>query len=180
MKKYSIIISSALLLLSCKQVNDNTKTTESSLLYISEERVVYYQNDSITIHPFEQFNIVKLDAINNEMFETLEFSIKDTLQTIRVLGNNIPKQKYLANGNSLSICNYKDFISDEKGATITFKTYSGKLSRRIEKGNEYKIIYCYKSDSEVRRTNVATDDLIEGYYIVDILPLNEKFERENH
>ena len=51
------------------------------------------------------------------------------------------------------------------------------LRRSLVKNRKYKVIYSFKSDSELWRKPYPTEPT-DGYYIVDVLELNQPFERE--
>jgi len=175
MKKYILILTTTLTLFACTNTNTKSESNESSLNYIDSERDIYFKNDSLTLHPFEQFNIVKFERIDNESALSLKFNVIDTIQIIKASADKkntrvIDQSIYIFDNN---------IKYDNVSATIKLKTVNGYIDRKTEIGKEYKMIYCYFSDSEFHRIDPASDDYNDGYYIVDIVPLNERFERES-
>jgi hypothetical protein len=62
-------------------------------------------------------------------------------------------------------------------AHILLELDDGDIRRSLVKNRRYKVIYSFKSDSELWRKPFPTESS-DGYYIVDVLELNQPFERE--
>ncbi len=74
-----------------------------------------------------------------------------------------------------------EFI-DNKGWTgskiiLSLATISDTIKREIIKGQKYQVLFSYQNDSEALRTNLGTC-IMSGYYIVDIIKMGQKFERQ--
>ena len=74
---------------------------------------------------------------------------------------------------------YNDSIhegSDDK-VFLELEMFDGILKRELIKGQKYKVIFSFISDSQALRSNGGTENM-SGYYIVDIVNLNDKFQRQ--
>lgn len=176
MKKLILIAFTLFIFSACKEQNN----IESSYSYINNDRVVYYNGDSTILNPFEQFNIVRFEKFDTEgMGQWLVFRVLDTLQTISVNGN----KKSTRTIDEISI-RENNLPPDATEIVIKLKTdngiSTGVLTRRLENNKTYKIIYSYFSDSEFHRLDPPSDSYQDGYYIVDIVESDKKFEREKN
>ena len=126
-------------------------------------------NKPLILYPFELFDIVTFENISTGLWLCLEFKISGT-------------------NKEVSFCEIKNQIIYEgefdqnltptkNEVTIVLPTRSDSLVRKIYKGKKYKVIYGYESDRVMNRQPIPSEP-DEGYYIVDILELSGRFERE--
>jgi hypothetical protein len=139
-------------------------TQDNNELYknIEKDRLVITGKDTLRLDPFELFSILTFKEISSGMFEALEFENQNKNLFIRFdeNWNNFPLEE---------VNNDKVFLE--------LKMFDGILKRELTKGQKYKVIFSFKSDSEALRSNGGTEN-ISGYYIVDIVSLNAKFQRQ--
>ena len=188
MKDTLKLIFITLIFISCKDTNYQDEKSESSLSFLNQERIIYYENDSVLVHPFELFNVVKFKSIENEMHLDLVFDIIDSIQKtkINLYSSNVEYKNIKSTDTTIYIFGDRLLAKGEVSinnysATVKLKTDEGYITRKIVIGT-YKVIYGYFSDSEFHRIDPASDAYADGYYIVDIVPINNntKFEREKN
>ncbi len=183
MKKLAIIIMLIICLsfvhTNCgKNVNNDTtiktetndaKSKNDIYKDIEKSRTVYAGNDSLYLWPFELFSIMTFKNVSETgLYESLEFIMDKTNSTMAFID---ALNKFTYNGN------FNDTLWTGNKVIIKLKTIDGVLEREIIKGEKYKVIFAYISDSEVLRTNIGTEHASD-YYIVDIIKINEKFQRQ--
>lgn len=136
---------------------------------IDKHRRIYVEGDSLILHPFEIYREMKFDGVLCGLLFYLDFS------------GNTPNSKVTFNDTFTSFSYDGDF--DERlswtgtNAEITLVSLNDTLRRRIVKNHTYKVIYSYEQDDAVLRSNVPTDN-VSGYYVIDIVPVGQKFERQ--
>lgn len=174
-----LLVCTTLLLTNCVSKTKNNTTTKNKSadsvckieIYndIERHRIIYEGKDSLVLWPFELFSVMKLKQVSIPgLYGSLEFEMDNgdsTIVFIDVLN------KYTYDGG------FKDDLWTGKKVILELKTIEGILKREIIKGEKYKVIYAYSNDSEVLRTNIPTEHAC-GFYIVDIIKLNEKFQRQ--
>jgi hypothetical protein len=143
---------------------------------LSSRRKILIDKSPLTLYPFELFDIMLFEEASSGLTNGLNFIIPET-------GENV----FFDDFNNKIGFKDNDFISNEDGELVWAKSEvsiylkcdceNENLIRKIVKGKRYKVIYSYKSDSELYRFPFATESN-EGFYIVDIIEMNEKFERE--
>ena len=181
MKKNILILGFCVLFNACQFKNSNMSDNEYAPVFsvLNQERTYYLQNnDSVRVHPFQLFNIVEFKDIENGMFESLIFSVQDSIQDCKV---SFQRNFYKNSSDNLSFSNesFKNF-DNNNSIKVRLKTRNGDLIRTFRKNQKYKILYYYDIDSTVYRTNYGTDDFIEGMQIIDIVPLTEKFKKDEN
>jgi hypothetical protein len=129
---------------------------------IEKDRLVITGKDTLRLDRFELFSILTFKEISLGMYKSLEFENQN---------------------ENLSITfdeNWNNFTHEEGNNDKVFlklKMFDGILKRELTKGQKYKVIFSFKSDSEALRSNGGSEN-ISGYYIVDIVSLNAKFQRQ--
>ena len=178
-----LIAIGVLVIVGCNNKADNNNLY-NSLSFLDKDRIIYYNSDSIALHPFEHFNIVKFETVEAGAFENpyVKLKITDTIQSIKLNSGEIIKVKVLDSALSFEAENdnskYEYPYSNVSSVQYKFKTDEVPFFRTIEKGKTYKIIYVYQSDIEYHRIDPPSDAYNDGYIILDIVPVEEKFERE--
>ncbi len=134
---------------------------------IDKKRVVSINNKPLVLYPFEMFAIMTFEGAFGDVRFSLDFFVTET-------GEQISFHEYNNNIES----DYLEFENDPI-AHILLKCDCDEenIRRSLVKNRKYKVIYSFKSDSELWRKPFPTES-IDGYYIVDVLELNEQFERE--
>ena len=128
-------------------------------------------NKPLDLFPFEMFDVMTFEGLSNTgLTESLDFKVQGSGEQISFYGDN----------NELEFDESKwrydtDIILDK--AIVLLKCDSGILRRVLIKNKKYKVIYCYHSDSVLWRQPYPSCNN-DGYYIVDLLELNQPFERE--
>lgn len=173
-----LALSFALLLQSCGFVGENkanpvhiTKKHNESNPYrnIEKYRTIYVEGDSLLLHPFEAYREMKFEGVQCGLFFYLGFS--DGRPDTQVLfSDNFTPFSYDGEfGDNLSW--------EGSTATIHLASLNDTLNKILVKGQTYKLIYSYKQDDAVLRSNVPTEN-VSGYYIIDITLPGQKFERQ--
>jgi len=161
-------------LISLKEVNARLRIDsirDSRFEKFDEERIINVNNKPLVLYPFEMFDVMTFEGLSNTgLTESLDFIVQESGERISFYGDN----------NKLEFDESKwqydmDFILDK--AIVLLKFDEGTLRRPLIKNRNYKVIYCYHSDSELWRYPFPTESN-DGYYIVDVLELNQPFERE--
>lgn len=147
------------------------RNRQEMLCNVDVERKYRLDNQEITLRPFELFDLVKLDGVWMGLTNTTRFSV---LNSSRKIEFHDMVNEFEFDGEPVI-----DYSEIWKGKKVTFKlnTIGDVVFRQVDIGKTYKVIYAFKSDSEVHRTNIATE-YADGYYIVDILPMNTPFPRQ--
>ena len=136
-------------------------TQDNNELYknIEKDRLVITGKDTLRLDPFELFSILTFKEITFIMDdEALEFENQN---------------------KNIFLTFYNDSIhegSDDK-VFLELEMFDGILKRELIKGQKYKVIFSFISDSQALRSNGGTENM-SGYYIVDIVNLNDKFQRQ--
>jgi hypothetical protein len=143
---------------------------------IDKKRVLSINNKPLVLYPFEIFEIMTFVGVETgSLNASLEFFVTETGHKFSFLDNN----------NNIEM-DELDFEEDLKTgswvmkgqvAHILLEHDDGVIRRSLVKNRGYKVIYCFKSDSELWRKPFPTESS-DGYYIVDVLELNQPFERE--
>lgn len=152
---------------------------------INNLREVVSKKDTVYLWPFELYDTVLFKDV---FFSSLgDDQIYIDLKGAIISGDyKTDKGLFGSFVNNFEINKNEIFYSSESNSgykwagsiiKIKLETIDGILVREIRKGQKYKIIYCFKSDSDTHRTNIPTEHN-DGYYIVDIISLNEKFLRQ--
>jgi hypothetical protein len=149
--------------------HEDAGNASNNLKNIEKGRMIFTGKDSLFLFPYEIFGIMTIEEINKVgLYGTI--TLKDELSNTTV---EFP--------DFLNNYAFDDKFKDEHwvGRKVTFnlKTIENDLIREIMRDEKYKVIFSYHSDSEVLRTNIPTE-YHSGYYIVDIVGINDKFQRE--
>ena len=166
---------SIMILSSCINKGIKSDMLPSIFSVINEQRVYQLENgDSIDVWPFHLFNIVEFTGVGNGMHESLNFKIIDTIQSCRI---NDKSQKYLTPEYNLSFS--YETIDDSNNEYVSISFHPENKIVKLFKNEKYKILYYYQIEPKIHRSITSTDDFLEGYCIIDIVPLNEKFDKQN-
>ena len=145
---------------------------------LDEVRTINFNGKPLVLYPFEMFDIMTFEgATSGCLNPTIDFLVTDTGQKFSFDDNN----------NKIE-WDELDFTEDLKTGDLVMKGMVAhillkcdcdeeNIRRSLVKNREYKVIYSFKSDSELWRKPFPTEST-DGYYIVDVLELNEQFERE--
>ena len=157
-------------LISLKEENAKLKLdslTKNRFKDIDKERVISMNNKPLVLFPFEMFDVMTFEGAFGDFRLSLDFFVSET-------GEQISFHEYNNNIES----DYLDFENDPI-AHILLKCDCDEenIRRSLVKNRKYKVIYSFKSDSELWRKPYPTEST-DGYYIVDVLELNQPFERE--
>jgi hypothetical protein len=168
-------------LISLKKENAKLKLdslTKNRFKDIDKERLISINNKPLVLFPFEIFEIMTFSGVvTGSLNASLDFFISDTGEQFSFLDNN-----------NIIEMDELDFEEDPKTGFLIMKGEVAhvllkcdcdeeNLRRSLVKNRKYKVIYSFKSDSELWRKPFPTESS-DGYYIVDILELNQSFERE--
>lgn len=168
-------------LISLKEENAKLKLdslTKNRFKDIDKERVISINNKPLVLFPFEIFEIMTfLGVATGSLNASLDFFVTDTGHQFSFLDNN----------NNIEM-DELDFEEDLKTGSWVMKGQvahvllkcdcdEDNIRRSLVKNRKYKVIYSFKSDSELWRKPYPTEST-DGYYIVDVLELNQPFERE--
>lgn len=169
---YFICLIATIAFFSC---NTNTKNANiNPLSIIDKSKTTYYNSDSIELNPFEFFGVVEFQRIDEGMVTNLLFKTLDTIQPVITEAGDKLNLKSL-DEIYISEAVYKT-SNDE--AEIKIVSNGNIKLKKLKVGERYKMIYAYQSDSEFHRLDPASDDIHDGYYIVDIVPVGDKLARE--
>lgn len=157
------------LLVSCSndpdQKNEGSKLEQDSnaesvvapdLVNINTFRKVEKHGYTIDLKPFELFDVVTFKGVAMGMFSSLVFENKD--------------------GDEIHI-NNTYFEENNKGVSIPLQRVNYVDIAKLLEGEDYKMIYAYWHDDAVSRDNLPTESG-SGYFIIDIVPLDEDFLRD--
>jgi len=166
-------------LISLKEENAKLKldsVNKNKFNDIDKEREIIVNKKPLVLYPFEMFEIMTFIGVETgSLNASLEFFVTETGHKFSFLDNN----------NNIEM-DELDFEEDLKTgswvmkgqvAHILLEHDYGNIRRSLVKNRRYKVIYCFKSDSKLWRNPFPTEST-DGYYIVDILELNQPFERE--
>lgn len=169
---FTIILLTFLFLASCGK-GEIQKQKVNEFENFNEYRKVYTGIDSLQLKPFEMFKIMKFskDEMASMETETNQYSFNDVASGFYFLVENGFYGKFSDGKNSSSLK-----LEYYNGSNNGRRTY---LNRKLIYGNEYKVIFSYRMNELQNRFPVATEMFDSGYYIIDILPMNEKFPRQN-
>lgn len=136
---------------------------------IEEERIFQFRNQEVSLGPFELFDLMVFQGIGLGMYTSLMF--KATTSQMEIEFND-----------NLNAFNYDESAYDESvwigsDVELILDMHGDSLIRNIKKGESYKVIYSFKSDSAIRRAELGAC-IDDGYYIVDILPIDTPFPRQ--
>ena len=144
---------------------------------IDKERLIRVNNNPLVLYPFEMFDIMTFKGASAGLLISLDFVVNETGENVTFSDNinNIDRDEL-------------DFENDPKTGFLLMKGQLAhvllkcdcdekNIRRSLVKNREYKVIYSFKSDSELWRKPFPTEST-DGYYIVDVLEINEQFERE--
>ena len=161
-------------LISLKKENAKLKLdslTKNRFKHIDKERVISINNKPLVLFPFEIFEIMTFEGLSNTgLTESLDFKVQGSGEGMSFYGEN---NKFEFDSSKWK---YNPDITIDK-VVVLLKCDSGILRRVLIKNKSYKVIYCYHSDSVLWRQPYPSCNN-DGYYIVDILELNQPFERE--
>lgn len=171
-------VSLAILLNSCEGVRENSENPSqknhaqndsSPYKNLENYREIYVDGDSLLLHPFEVYREMKFEGVECGLYFYLVFSD----------GN--PETKILF-GDTFTPFSYEGDFDESlnwsgSNATMLLWTLNDTLIKHVVKGQTYKLIYSYKHDDDVLRTNVPMQSF-SGYYIIDVALPGQKFERQ--
>jgi len=165
-------------LISLKEENAKLKLdslSKNRFKDIDKKRVVSINNKPLVLYPFEMFDIMTFEGASAGLLISLEFVVNET-------GENFTFSDNINNIERVGL----EFEDDPKTGFLVMKGQvahilleldDGVTRRSLVKNRRYKVIYSFKSDSELWRKPFPTESS-DGYYIVDVLELNQPFERE--
>jgi len=163
-------------LISLKEENTKLKLDsirDNRFEKLDEVRQINVNNKPLDLFPFEMFDVMTFEGLSNTgLTESLDFKVQGSGEQISFYGDN----------NELEFDESKlwsdtDIILDKAIVLLKCDCDEKNIRRSLVKNREYKVIYSFKSDSELWRKPFPTEST-DGYYIVDVLELNEQFERE--
>ena len=145
--------------------------TKDRFRNFDQQRIIIVDKKPLSLNPFELFDIMTFENVYTGMFMSLHFVIPELKENI-IFQEGLNKIIY--NGN------FNDSLAGiSNNVKIKLDCLSGdSLIRKIYQKKKYKLIYCFSSDSELHRKPFPTEHN-DGYYIVDIVEINQKFERES-
>jgi hypothetical protein len=150
-----------------------TKTyepTTSRFDNFNEYRKLLVNQKSLFLNPFEMFDIMTFEEVGSGYNTYLKFTIQETKEEF-----------YFDDVNN--IFTYNGVFTDDlywtgNEATVVLECATEEnLIRGLQKNRKYKVIYCHFNDSKLSRKPFPTESM-DGYYIVDIIEMNDQFERE--
>lgn len=152
-------------------IKETYDSTNKRLLNIDKSRTIYINNKPLKLNPFEMFDIMTFKEISPPGLNILlTFTISETGELF-YFDDFLNQFTYNGGYNN----DYK-WTGNEAIVTLG-KEVENALVRRLLKNKKYKVIYCYYNDSELWRAPFPTE-ATDGYYIVDIIEMDDQFERE--
>ncbi len=136
---------------------------------IHKERIIWIDKDSIVLHPFEMYGIMRFGTIDYGLTETLQFTLNENEH---FSFENAFKDRtiYDQEGNRKSIFNIE--------LALPSYAISDSIKRQLFKGVLYKVIFSYESVAMGRIHSDWGGEDDSHYFIVDLVPIGSKFERQ--
>ena len=141
----------------------------------NEYRFVLINTDTLWLNPFELFCVLEFTGVSFGLNLTLDFK---SVQNSEKYSFGV--FEYNAKSNQ-----GKELISNDSGECLNCEKitielengYDSLLKRKLEIGKTYNVIFAWNDDSLYMRNPLPGCNSI-GYYLVDVLPKNELFERQ--
>lgn len=178
------LLIAAFFLFSC---NSDNKTKSQSLIFpnIHERRLITTEEDTLDLHEFEFYHLLKFIKHDIGLGEYLEFEIQDSVQNylVPIANNNLKKDsliQILSPFEKISFASYVNEFKKIEDNTYRITLHAGnhkKIKRTISIGVTYRVLFSYNVDTETIRDNIATE-YYSGYEIIDIVNLNQPFYRQ--
>lgn len=158
-----------------------TQTSHCANVFDGMERarVVHTGEDSLFLNPFELFSLMTFKGLSFGVETYIDMKPKgvdtlllfsDTHTNFRY--DNIFDEKMKWSGDEIQV--NLPTVEGNRFGPDSLRHY---LRRSVFVGKEYKVIFSYRNDDDVTRTNIPTE-MLGGYYIIDILEPGMKFERQ--
>lgn len=148
------------------------KTDSLELHNIFEERTIMVNNKPLNLNPFEMFEIMTFEDVAPGLATELIFRKNKTSEYISFNEYNNQFNYDVEFDQEMKWIGKKAILSLELDL-------DEKLIRILNRNTKYKVIYCYFNDSVLWRKPYPTE-ATDGYYIVDIITMDEQFEREKN
>jgi len=173
-RKTTLCIFLFVIVSSCySQIEKKTKEytpTKNRFENFDQFRTLIVNNKPLTLDPFEMFDIMHFVKVGTGYDNYLMFALPETGEEFYF---NAMHNQFTYNGDFNS-----DYEWTGNRATVILECATGEnLVRILQKNKKYKVIYDYNNDSELSRKPYPTESN-HGYYIVDVIELDEEFERE--
>jgi hypothetical protein len=156
----------------------------NNICNIDESRKVISGKDTVFLKEFVFFQIVRFDRYDIGLGEYLYFDVVDSIQqfqfeykndelnrdTILQLISPFKEVVFSSFSNSFKKIDIDNF-------EISLELLSGKIKRRIQKNQLYKVLFAYSVDTKTIRDNVPTE-YYSDFEIIDIVPIGQPFYGE--
>lgn len=152
----------------------------NTLQHLNEIRLVYFEGEEIYLSPFEMFNIVRYDSLDNGLWTLAQFTILDPIQKQVIYQKETDSKSQPFDAITPYSSMYVDIENDgadKKAFSVKLELLEGKLTRRIKAGETYKLKYYFHTDHQVMRDNVPTE-YRSDFRIIDIVPVGQKFRSQ--
>lgn len=180
MKTISFVLLCAIVsvIASCK--DGTASSAANTLQYIYEYRTIQIDGAEVELYPFILFNKVRFDSLDYGIGTSAIFTILDPTQKLKVLQSDNPTTM----GNEITVTSPFQTLRieiDDLNATPSFiaklELLEGKLTRKVNAGETYNLLYYYEVDHRVHRDNVPTE-YRSGFRLLDIVPEGQKFRNQ--
>jgi hypothetical protein len=149
-----------------------------------ENRTIVNGNDSVQLDAHVLYNIVRYEELSLGLGTYLVYTVIDSIQSysLKYELNGVLRDTLIGIKGSDKKLEFADYnnnfkILDENNVEVVLELQNKNISRRIRKGELYKVLYRFVLDVNVYRDNLATCSY-SGYEIIDIVPVREKFYRD--
>jgi len=174
----------ALFLFSCN--SDNKAINPSHIfLNIQERRLITTEEDTLNLHEFEFYHLLKFIKHDIGLGEYLEFEIQDSVQNyiVPIANNDLKKDslvQILSPFEKISFASYVNEFNKIEDNTFRITLHANnhkKIKRNISIGVTYRVLFSYHVDTQTIRDNIDTE-YYSGYEIIDIVELDQPFYRQ--